>query len=444
MARQLSFADAALSAWAEAKQVEQLKEKLIIQGIKEVTMHEGGHTLGLRHNFKASAYLSLKDLNDPAKTRETGMTASVMDYTPVNIVPKGMQQGDFFSNTVGPYDLWAIEYGYRPFSGGTSGELSELKKIAARSGEPALAYATDEDCQPKDPDPETNRFDLGDDLVAYGRQKAQLVNQLLPGLVDRMTEQGEDYTQARRAFNVLLAKEAEALYFAARYVGGLNTSRSHKGDRDASPPLAVVDPKKQRQALAFLEEEAFGISSFQFPPDLLNRLGPTRWKHWGSEPTERPDYPLHDMVGKWQDKALGQLLSPLTLERIVDNELKVAPEKDAFTVAELLQRLTRSIFAELEAVQEGEFTNRKPAIGSLRRSLQRKYLRKLSDLVLGTTSVPEDCRSLARAELAGLKQQIEGFLAGPVKLDSYSQAHLTESADRIGKVLDAGLELRKP
>ena len=114
--------------------------------------------------------------------------------------------------------------------------------------------------------------DLGDDLVAYGRQKAQLVSQLLPGLVDRMTKEGEDYTQARRAFNVLLAKEAEALYFAARYVGGLHSSRSHKGDKDAQPPMAVVDPKKQREALAFLEKEAFGVSSFQFPPELLNRL----------------------------------------------------------------------------------------------------------------------------------------------------------------------------
>jgi hypothetical protein len=60
-----------------------------------------------------------------------------MDYSPVNVVPKGWEQGDYYSQTLGPYDYWAIEYGYKPFSGGTQGEVAELKKIASRSGEPS-------------------------------------------------------------------------------------------------------------------------------------------------------------------------------------------------------------------------------------------------------------------------------------------------------------------
>ncbi len=50
-------------------------------------MHEVGHTLGLAHNFKASTLYSLAELNDAAKTTETGIGASVMDYNPVNIMP---------------------------------------------------------------------------------------------------------------------------------------------------------------------------------------------------------------------------------------------------------------------------------------------------------------------------------------------------------------------
>src|SRR5439155_483185 len=68
-----------------------------------------------------------------------------MDYNPANIVPKGWKQGDYYPTTLGPYDTWAIEYGYKPFSGGTTGEQSDLKKIASKSGEAALAFATDED-----------------------------------------------------------------------------------------------------------------------------------------------------------------------------------------------------------------------------------------------------------------------------------------------------------
>ncbi|MBI1902760.1 MAG: zinc-dependent metalloprotease, partial [Planctomycetia bacterium] len=93
-----------------AAQSKEMEEKLILQGLKEVTMHEVGHTLGLRHNFKASAFLPLADLNNVEKTSATGLTASVMDYSPPNIAPKGTEQGLFYSSTIGPYDYWAIEY----------------------------------------------------------------------------------------------------------------------------------------------------------------------------------------------------------------------------------------------------------------------------------------------------------------------------------------------
>ena len=101
---------------------------MIMQGLKEVTMHEIGHTLGLRHNFKASTLYTLDELNDTQKTQNTGLSSSVMDYCPTNLVPKGASQGDYFSNTIGPYDLWAIEYGYKPLSGGTEGEVGRAEE----------------------------------------------------------------------------------------------------------------------------------------------------------------------------------------------------------------------------------------------------------------------------------------------------------------------------
>ena len=80
-------------------------------------MHEVGHTLGLRHNFKGSTYLTFEQLADRDATSRTGLSGSIMDYLPMNIAPKGDKQGHDFSPTLGPYDYWAIEYGYKPIAG---------------------------------------------------------------------------------------------------------------------------------------------------------------------------------------------------------------------------------------------------------------------------------------------------------------------------------------
>src|SRR5688500_15832661 len=113
-------------------------------------------------------------MNDPDKAKGC-VVASVMDYRPTNIVPKDWKQGAYYSTTLGSYDHWAIEYGYKALSGGTAGELADLKKIASRSGEPQLAYATDEDTRGTDPDPDSNRFDLGSDPLEYSQTRLQIV-----------------------------------------------------------------------------------------------------------------------------------------------------------------------------------------------------------------------------------------------------------------------------
>lgn len=420
------------------KQNDADQEKLVMQGLKEVTMHEVGHTLGLAHNFKASSLYSLDEINDVNKTKETGLTASVMDYAPVNIVPEGKTQGDFFSQTIGPYDMWAIEYGYKPIKGGsTDGELAELKKIAARSGEPGLSFASDNDARGIDPDPLVNRFDMGNDLVAFANQQAKLVAEAWPKIVEEMTKEGDGYQRARRAFSTLLARHGATMFAASRYVGGVSVSRSHKGDANAAQPFVVVPVAKQREALGLLEEQVFSDKPFAFPPELYNQLSASHWDHWGTQPVDRGDYPAHDIILMWQDRILSRVMSSLTLTRMHDSELKVASGDDALTTAELLERLSNAVFSEVGTIKEGEFTNRKPAISSLRRNLQRSYLRRLSQLALGQTFAPEDCQTVAYAQLGKLKSQIDALAAGPAKLDSYSSAHLAESSARIAKVMDA-------
>jgi len=439
---QLALGAAAAEAGAKPLSREEFK-KMVMQAIKELAAHEVGHTLGLRHNFKASTVYSLDEINAPGRAGQS-LAGSVMDYLPINIVPKGQKQGDYFSATLGPYDYWAIEYGYKPLPGGTEGEVGELKKIAARSAEPALVYATDDDARFIDPDPLVNLWDLGKDPVAYAKSRRDLVAQLIPGLVDRMTEPGEGYQRARRAFSMLLSLQARATQTASRMIGGLYVTRSHKGDPGAKPPLVIVEPAKQREALTFLQEQVFGEKAFEFPPEMYNMLLPTRWSHWGIRETERLDFPVREVMLGFQDRILSQLLSSWTLARLTDSELKVPPDQDAFTAVELLSGLTTAVFRELEKLQQGEFTARKPAISPLRRDLQRRYVERLADMAMGNTLAPEDCKTLAYVQLEGIEARINAAILGKAKLDPYTQAHLKETGTRIRKVLNARLQLRGP
>ncbi|QDT67710.1 hypothetical protein MalM25_06120 [Planctomycetes bacterium MalM25] len=428
--RQLAFATTV--AATRKRSPEDLK-KLIDQGLKEVTMHEVGHTLGLRHNFKASTQYSLEEMQDTEKTRETGLVASVMDYNPVFLLPERLKQVDYYTTTIGAYDYWAIEYGYKPLKD----EKKGLAEIAGRSGEPELAYATDEDTRGIDPDPHSRRFDFTDNLVEYAKLQAELVDEAMPRLIDDMVKEGEGYQKARRTFGVLLGTRFSAVFNASRYVGGLYVSRSHKGDDNAAEPFALVAADRQREALDLVSEEMFSDKPFEISPEVYNKLTPSRWSHWGEGSTTRIDYPVHRTILLLQDRTLDQLLGSLTLTRLHDNELKIDPEEDALTVAELLTKLTDSIFAEVKDFEEGgEYTNRKPLISSLRRNLQRSYLARLAKLALDRTSAPEDCQTLAYAELRDLKKAIDLLLEDDPELDRYSEAHLSEASDRIEKVLD--------
>ncbi|MFM7292302.1 MAG: hypothetical protein ACKO6B_13885, partial [Planctomycetia bacterium] len=125
--------------------------------------------------------------------------------------------------------------------------------------------------------------------------------------------------------------------------------------------------------------------------------------------------------------------------------LKVPADQDAFTTAELLDRLTKSIMAEVDQTAAGEYTVRKPAVGSLRRGLQRQYVARLAALAIAPSGVTPDAQAIAAAQLRALDGRIGTLLAkNDVKLDDYSRAHLGEMQARIRKVLDSSVQLPSP
>ncbi len=431
---QMGFAAAALAAKPEFAAEGALPEEFVHQGLKEVVMHEVGHTLGLRHNFKASAWKTIDEMADPEKGQAEGTVASVMDYAPPNIAPKGAKQGLYYTQTIGPYDYWAIEYGYSPLSGD---EKAELTKIAAKSGQPGLDYGTDEDTRSVDSDPLSNRFDLGKDPLEFVKRQMQHSVDLLPEVVNRSVKDGQGYQRARQAFGLLFGEYWRSAQYAARFPGGVTVNRDHKGTPNARVPFQPIDPAKQRDAMKLIVDSAFASPKIDGP--TLNYLAATRWNHWGLTELNRLDYPIHATVEKMQSRILKQLLSEQVLSRIADSEFKVAEGQDAYTLSEHLKLLTEGVFAEFRPEKlEGEFTARKPMVSSFRRNLQRVTLEELFTMLNQDTGVPEDARTLTRMHLQTIDGQIKTLLeAQGLKLDDYTKAHLLDSQARIRAALNA-------
>jgi hypothetical protein len=452
-AQELSMAAIAMAAEGKAAPDEKLPEEFLSQTIKEIVMHEVGHSLGLRHNFKASTMLPLDQINDTNVTHLKGMTGSVMDYNPVNISRKGQPQGDFATTTIGPYDYWAIEYAYKPIDGD---EAAELKKIAARSPDSDLAYATDEDMFLND-DPYVNTYDLGSDPLKYGQERAALAAELLKSLDDKIVKDGESWARLRRAFSVLLGQYGNAAYLASGFIGGQSVSRDFKGAERGHDPVTPIAGDKQREALDFLAKTVLSGEAFHFSPALLRRLTTDNWYHWGSESLfygGGVDYPIFDRVLAIQRIVLNRCFDPTVLGRLQNQELQSNPDGKPLKMAEVFQTVT-------DAVWEQSNPGKDSTVATLRRNLQREHLGRLCRLVLGQRSdpfgqiygfviflggsrtPPADARSLARYHLQRVGERIDKDLTAG-GLDDTSRAHLVECRERIKKVLEANYTANEP
>jgi hypothetical protein len=441
MQHQMGFAASVLMARGLTDDKGKLPVEFIHQALKEVVMHEVGHTLGLRHNFKASAWKDLKQIDDKSKGPNEAIVASVMDYNPANIAPAAKSQGYYYTPTIGPYDYWAIEYGYKEISGN---ESEELGKIAARGTEPALQYATDEDVV-YGTDPRTNLFDLGHNPIEFASRQMKLSTELMPKMLDRAVKKGEGYQKARQAFNKLFQEYWRTAQFAAKFPGGLFVHRDHDGDPHARPPFSLISAKEQREGMKLVADHVFRAPGYD--PKLLNYLPATHWSHWGIIEPYRLDYPIYEYVATMQGMILYELLNPTTMERLHDNELKIVSDADRYTLAEHLRTVVEAVFSEWKEAKAGKYTDTAPYIPGFRRNLQRMALKELAYLVQEPYSGPEDARTLARMHLQTLDQQIAALLGRhdvkhAVTLDDYTKAHLLDCQKRIQQVLNARLQLQ--
>ena len=396
--------------------------------LKAVVMHEVGHTLGLRHNFRASTAYPLAKVSDPAWSRERGISGSVMDYAPVNIAVKGEAQGAYFDPTIGPYDYWAIEYAYRPLPRET--EADDLAKIAARGAtDPLLAFSSDEEAI-AGLDPDVSRFDLGSDPILYLQKRLVISQELWQRLQTRQLKPGESYDVLRRTFDAGFRQYARSATLTAKYVGGVHYVRDFAGA--AHLPLTPVPPAKQREALNLIAAGVFSADTFRFKPEFLRSMG-VDYLDIGltgrGTAQFNPDFSLRTRVLGLQVGVLNTLLGDAVLARLQDSEIKVSRADQALTLPELFAALRGSIWSELRS---------SGPIPGPRRDLQREHLRRIATvLTRPSSSTPSDAIALFRDEAKSLSGEIKAAARG--NRDALTRAHLIESAGTLDEALKAPL-----
>ncbi|MCV2370060.1 zinc-dependent metalloprotease [Roseateles oligotrophus] len=397
--------------------------------IKDVITHEVGHTLGLKHNFKASTSVSQKQLQDKAYTEKFGISNSVMDYNAYNLSLKGEPQGSYTNNTLGAYDYWAIEYAYKPLAAET--EVADLAKIAARSTEPQLAYADDIDAGVGGPydgfDPDANRFDLGDDPLAYFKRRLALSQELWARVQDRKPVVGGDPLRDRRSIVESFRQLARSAELTGKYVGGMHALRDLPGST-GRPAFSAVEPARQREALKFISTGLLSANSFRFRPEFLasQTLDYNEW--------ERVQLSIPAAVGAVQTTVLDRLMSANTARRLIDMPAFVAEKerKGLVSLSEVYSTLNAAVWSELKTGAE---------IDGMRRNLQREHLKRLQGVLTrgGGPGLLADAYAMVRFHAVQLQSDLRAA-SGKAGLSIETRAHLAESLDTLSSVLKANMQ----
>ena len=418
-----ALAGLVLAARDELDPGDPLPDELLRQYTVWLVMHEVGHTLGLRHNFRSSASTPMDRLHNTEFTRRNGVYSSVMEYPTVNLAGPGEPSGDYYTHDAGSYDRWAISYAYTQ----NQDDANDIARLVSDLGH---MYGTDSDAS-GGLDPTITTYDLGEDPLAWGAERSALIRDLLPKIPEYVLQDNSPFIEATNAYNQLMNEYARALAPAVKYIGGQYMNRDHVGDgRD---PFMQIPKAKQLEALELLADRLFAEGALGLPPAVLQSFGANGYEHWGSTRTTsgRYDYPFHARTLELQTTVLNQILSASRLARVRDGETKFGTDQVA-TIPEIMASLTTAIWSELGVGN----------ISADRRDLQRTYLDRMERLVVNPVSgTPADARAVARWELTQLRDGIDSALLGVS--DVYTQAHLFEARARINKTLDAGLEAER-
>lgn len=394
----------------------QLDDELMGQLIRFVSSHEVGHTLGLRHNFGASATVPVDSLRNKRWVEAHGHTPSIMDYARFNYVAQpedNIGEKGIFPR-IGDYDEWAIEWGYRYIPGAQSAAQEKdtlngwvLSKLAS-----GKQYAFGIERVPWDPrtwlDPRNQNEDLGDDAMKAGAYGIRNLKRIRANLLQWTRRPGENYDRAGEMYKELLTQYHRYMGHVAANIGGVLSTP--KTVEQPGPVYEFAPKEKQKRAIAFLQEQLFNT------PLWLNDTALFAVTDAG-----------FSMVASVQQQILFTLLDGKLINRMLTQE-EYAPHR-AYLPAEMLQDLKAGIFSELPA--------HKP-ITVFRRNLQKAYVEKLITLLPPASeksglSAGNDGISIVKAHAKKLAAEMKQ--ASLPVAENMSREHLQDLYERLNTAL---------
>lgn len=338
------------------------------EGLRHLVLHEVGHTLGLNHNMKASILWDEKEIHNKSVTQGK-LTGSVMDYAPINVAPKGTTQGDFFQTEPGPYDDWAINYGYSVALENPEQEQARLAKILSRSGEKGLAFGNDADdmrAPGRHIDPRIMTGDLSSNPVAYAADRMDLIQGLLSELKDKTLIDGQSHQQLLVSANSLFGQYRRQADVISRQIGGVYVERNVVDSKSAqSLPYTPVPKERQKAAMQ-------ALTSYVFAGDTLTSMQPLysymqHQRRGFNHYNKNEDPKAHDMILNMQKSVLNQLLHKNVLKRISDTSLY----GNDYSLTAVMSDLTAAIFVDSKTASstshnvQVEYVNRLIAIAGV-------------------------------------------------------------------------------
>jgi Met-zincin/Domain of unknown function (DUF5117)/Domain of unknown function (DUF5118) len=379
-----------------------LPDELVGECLAYVIAHEVGHTLGFPHNMKGSSSYTVAQLRDPEFTRKNGTEASIMDYGRFNYVAQPGDKATLIPK-IGPYDFFALEWGYKEFPDATTYEKEKaaLDAIAVRQvKDPTLRFG---DPNPSE-DPSQQTEDLGSDAVAATELGLKNLDRVAGYLVKAASKKGEDYDLLQNMYDQLVAQRNRELGHVVNVVGGFVRNNVYYGDGDK-----VYDPvpaEQQKKAVAFLVANGLKTPPSLIAPDIVQRLQATG---------------TADRVLASQTSILRGLLNETRVKRMAE---LAARDPAAYAPVQLLGDLSKGVFGDV---------NGSTAIDLYGRNLQRSFV----EILIGEVQQDRptsDLPALARGTLVSIAAQIPATAAATK--DELTRIHLLDLKARITQALE--------
>jgi hypothetical protein len=383
-----------------------------------IVTHEVGHSLGLPHNFKASATYPIAKIRDKEWVKKNSHVPTLMDYARFNYVAQpqdGLDPVDLIPK-IGPYDIFCIKWGYAPIpSAKTPDEEKPTLDAWCKPQEttPWLRFST-AGTRGTDPGEETEA--VGDidavEATRLGILNLKRAMDMLPGAV---LKPGEDYDELDHMYTAVWSQLRLELGHVANIVGGFDSEP--KAGPAAGVRFTPIAEARQKAAVKFLNDNLFTTPAWIAPAEILRKVEPTSGQA---------------RLLALQQGILANLLGQARTGRLQEHEAILGAK--AYTIAELLSDLRSGIFSEF-AAEAGR-------VDPYRRNLQRAFVASLGARLnppaaaAGTTAAPanDDCRGAIRAELKSIRTMLQTRAEGAA--DKATRNHVQDLVDQIATILD--------